>query len=119
MTIALAMVASGLGAVSRHLLGGVVLRRTDGTGPWGTATVNVVGAFLLGLLVALHGSGRIGDDALVVAGSGFCGGFTTFSTWMVETLELDVGANHGPALVNLVGMVLAGLVGVAAGSALG
>ncbi|MBY5161797.1 fluoride efflux transporter FluC [Salsipaludibacter albus] len=118
MTIVVAMVASGLGATARAALDGLMVRRSGATLPWSTTTVNVVGAFLLGLLVGLHGTGRLGDDALAIAGAGFCGGFTTFSTWMVETIELDTGVGHGPAIANLVGMVLAGLVGTAAGSAL-
>jgi CrcB protein len=51
--------------------------------PWGTLLVNVVGSFLLGLLTALS----LGDHALALLGTGFCGGFTTYSAFAVKTHE--------------------------------
>ena len=51
--------------------------------PWGTLVVNVTGAFVLGLLTGLSVTG----DTLLLLGTGFLGAYTTFSTWMVESLR--------------------------------
>jgi len=80
---------SALGGVSRFLLGGFVQTRAGTTFPVGTLAVNVTGAFLLGYLTR-HFSVEAGSSpetrALLTAG--FCGGYTTFSTFSVETLQL-------------------------------
>ncbi|MDX6224278.1 MAG: fluoride exporter [Frankiales bacterium] len=71
-----------LGAVLRHLVGHWSAR--GGGWPRGTAAVNVTGSLLAGLLVG----SRIGNPWDVVLIAGFCGGYTTFSTWSVEVVEL-------------------------------
>lgn len=122
MIVLAVLVTSGLGAVARYGLAGIVQRRSDSTRPWGTALVNVGGALLLGVATGLHAAGRIDADVLVVLGMGFLGGFTTFSTWMVESVLLgepgvDAGLVAGAA--NLVVMLVAGIAGAAAGVAIG
>ena len=90
----------GLGACARVLLGAAVDRRVVRTPffPWGTLAVNLLGAFAIGLLA---GAG-LGRDAYLLAATGFLGGFTTFSTWVVDA-RLLVGragpANIGVSLV--------------------
>jgi fluoride exporter len=116
MRLTLVLLASGIGALARYELAGAVQRRAGGTRPWGTAAVNVSGALLLGLLVGLHASARLSDAVFAVAGAGFCGGFTTFSTWMVESVRLgeEGGASGLVAVaVNLGAMFAAGLAVVA------
>ena len=95
------------GALCRHLLGERIDRRT-----YDTLAVNVLGSFLLGLLTA----GPFGTTLTLAFGTGFCGAFTTFSTFAFETVRL---AEEGRArraavngLVNLVGALLAVGVGV-------
>jgi len=105
----------GLGALARYAVSTVVARRAGSWFPWGTLAVNLSGTGLLGVLtgLALHG------DALVLAGGGLLGSYTTFSTWMLDSDRL---AEHhsGRALVaNLVGSLLLGLAAVALGRALG
>jgi CrcB protein len=116
MIVVLAMVGSGVGALARYGAGGVVQRRTRGTRPWGTAVVNVGGAVLLGVLVGLHAGGHLDDDLLTIVGAGFCGGFTTFSTWMVESVRLgEEGAGAGLVAVgvNVGVMLVVGIAGAA------
>ncbi|MFO7777052.1 MAG: CrcB family protein [Nitriliruptoraceae bacterium] len=118
MTLLLAVVASGLGALARYGLAGAVQRRTAGTRPWGTAVVNVTGAILLGVLAGLHAAGRVDMAAFTVVGAGFLGGVTTFSTWMVESVRLgEQGAAAGllAVAVNVVGLLVAGLIGAGVG----
>jgi len=83
---------------------------------WSTVGINIVGSFLLGLLVAEHWFGRDVREAL---GVGFLGGFTTFSTFSVQiVLEADAG-EPGRALVYLLASVVGGIAAAAAGYALG
>ncbi len=71
-------VLGGAGAVARHLLATAVAARTRAERPAGILVVNVLGAFALGVLTGAGVSG----DALLLAGGGLLGAFTTFSTWM-------------------------------------
>jgi CrcB protein len=109
MNLVVVSVAGSLGAVARYLVSGWVQGRTIATFPTGTLMVNLTGAFLLGLIV---GNGHL-DSALAEAGAGFLGGFTTFSTWMVETLRL--GPVSARALLNLTASLIGGLLLVALG----
>ncbi len=80
--------AGGVGACIRWLVTAWFADRCRrGTG---TAVVNLVGAFALGVVVALVDNGRLHSDLGLVLGVGLLGGLTTFSTWMVETLEESV-----------------------------
>lgn len=119
MITAAAIAAGGLGALARYGLAGVVQRRTGSTHPWGTAAVNLAGAALLGMLMALHATGRSSQAAVEVLGTGFAGGFTTFSTWMVESVRLTqppTVRQLSAAAVNVAGMLAAGVAAVAATS---
>jgi CrcB protein len=80
-------VAGGFGAGARFGLDRAVAARLGEAFPYGTLLVNVSGAFALGLLA---GAGVHGD-ARRIAAVGFLGGYTTFSTWMVETARLPRG----------------------------
>ncbi len=79
-----------LGAVGRYWVSGWVARLSQGSPfPYGTLAVNVVGSFLLGLLMGLASKGSLGLSPVVRAlvSVGFLGAFTTFSTFSFETLE--------------------------------
>src|SRR3954451_11399501 len=79
---------------------------------WSTVGINIVGSFLLGLLVAGHWFGRDLREGL---GVGFLGGFTTFSTFSVQAvLEVDAG-EPGRAAVYVLASVLGGLAAAALG----
>ncbi len=111
MTFVIAVAAGGLGAVCRYVVSGLVQRWSGSDFPTGTVAVNLTGAFALG---AALGTGS-GSVAIASVG-GFLAGFTTFSTWMVESLGLGlVPRPRTRAVVNLVGMLLAGLALAAAG----
>lgn len=88
MIVALLALAGGLGAASRFLVDGLVTARSRRTVPLGTLTVNVAGSFLLGLLTAAVLAGAPAPGVLLVLGTGFLGGFTTFSTACVEVVRL-------------------------------
>ena len=97
------------GAVTRHLLGERIDERTVDT-----LAVNLVGSFLLGAIVAAPSS-LVTADLRLLLGTGFCGAFTTFSTFAFETVRLaetdEVGRAAGNAVANLIGAVAAVLLG--------
>lgn len=109
---ALVTVAGGAGALARYALSGWVQRRLDTTRPYGTAAVNLAGTVLLAALVVAGREGVLADDVLAIGGAGFCAGFTTFSTWTLETVRLAEQGKGGrrAAAVDLMGHVLAGIV---------
>ncbi|MFL5675645.1 MAG: fluoride efflux transporter CrcB [Chloroflexota bacterium] len=120
----MALVLIGLGgfagAISRYLVDGVVTDRTAGAFPWGTLAVNLSGSFLLGLLFALTAERAIlPADIRGPVMIGFIGAYTTFSTFMLESWLLMESGSYAPAIANLIGSVLLGLVAVVAGLALG
>jgi len=105
------LVAAGgaVGAAARHLVGTAVDREAF---PLGTLTVNVVGRFVLGALAFLP----VGGDALLLAGTGACGAFTTFSSFSVATVRLWERGDRARAALFVAGNTVLGLgaVGVAA-----
>ena len=80
---------SAIGGVSRYLLGGLVQRMLDTTFPAGTLLVNVTGSFLLGAIIryALE-TPSLTPEVRAFLTIGFCGGYTTFSTYSYETAAL-------------------------------
>lgn len=103
MTLIIASIAGSAGAAFRYLVSGWVQGRSRVEFPVGTLAVNATGSLLLGVLA---GAGNA-ESTLVLAGIGFLGGFTTFSTWMVETIRLGVASSR--ALVNLLVALIAGV----------
>jgi CrcB protein len=84
MIVLLAAAGAAIGAPARYLTDRALQSRHDSVFPWGTFLVNVAGSALLGFLAALAGH----PGAAVIAGTAFCGAFTTFSTFSYETLKL-------------------------------
>jgi fluoride exporter len=112
MTTFLAVIAGSVGAAARYGVAGAVQRRTGSSLPVGTAAVNLVGALALGVIVGIFGTGAAGTAVL----GGLLGGFTTFSTWMVETVRLaESPAWRREALMNVTGQLLAGAALAAVG----
>jgi CrcB protein len=68
-----------------------------GEWPWATFAINVVGSLLLGVMVALHTESSLSARGIALLGVGFCGGFTTFSTFSVEGLHLLQAGKPGLA----------------------
>ena len=110
----LAIAAGGaLGTVARYFLSGVIADAFGQTFPWGTLIVNVSGSFVIGLFASLTGP----DGRLLVSGMtrqfvmiGICGGYTTFSSFSIQTLNL---ANDGEwlyASANIAGSVVLCLI---------
>lgn len=115
------VVAAGgfVGAPSRYLLDRAVTRRVESDLPWGTFLINVTGSLLLGLITGLSLSGTLPDVDKALLGTGFCGAYTTFSTFTFETLTLVEDGRFLDALGNVAVSVAVGLGFAAAGLAIG
>lgn len=109
-----------LGSVARYACSGLAARWLGASFPWGTLLVNVTGSFLIGALAALvtiDGKPLLGADARALVMVGVLGGFTTFSSFSLETLNLAragaVGAASAYVAASLVVCLLAVWLGFA------
>jgi fluoride exporter len=95
---------SGIGGVCRYVLGGWVARQAGAAFPWGTLLVNILGCTFIGWFAAMTG-----PDGRILASTrtrqfvmvGICGGFTTFSSFSLETLNLLRDGEAGRAVANM------------------
>ena len=112
----------GVGAAARFWVDGAIRARRSDPMPVATMTINVVGSLLIGVLLGLQVGGVLAPDGFAMLATGFCGGFTTFSTAMVEAARLlqdgDVRRAWGSVALTLVLSVAAASAGVAVTSAL-
>jgi CrcB protein len=116
----LVLLGSGLGGVARYLTSTWMAARFGSGFPWGTFTVNVVGGLLIGLLATLADErGIIGPQARLFLVVGVLGGFTTFSSFSLETLRLAEGGELLPAAMNILANVALALLGATIGVGLG
>jgi len=111
--------AGGLGSVARFMLDGAIRAHRPGPLPVGTMTINISGSFLLGLVAGLVLGAALPPAWTLIGGTGFLGGYTTFSTASSETVRLLRAGRVGAALVSGVGTALAALVAAAVGFAIG
>jgi len=109
-----------LGSVARFWLGGAVQRINASDFPIGTLAVNVLGSFLIGLVMAASlERGTPGPTTRLFLTVGFCGGFTTMSTFSYETLALLRDGQTAFALGNIAASVVGGLAAAWLGYTLG
>ena len=109
------MVIGGLGSVTRFVVDRAIARRATGSFPFGTLTVNISGAVLLGFITAA----ALPHQVALLAGTAFVGAYTTFSTWMLETQRLTEERQIWPAAANLVVSVVLGVSGAVVGQWVG
>ena len=99
------MLIGGIGSVTRFLVDRTVARRVALPFPYGTLTVNVSGAALLGFLGGL----ALSKEAALLTGTAFVGAYTTFSTWMLETQRLGEERRAWAEVANIVVSVVLGI----------
>ena len=107
------LVAGSVGALLRYVVDLAVADRTEGAFPWGTFTVNVSGSFLSGFVTGLALYHGLSSTPRLVAAVGFCGAFTTFSTFTFETVRLLEEGALAEAVLN-VGLTVVTAAGAAA-----
>jgi fluoride exporter len=114
--IAAVAVGGALGSVARYLLGAFIQDRVSIGLPVGTLVINVVGSLLLGFFMAIGlETTAITPEIRFFLTTGFCGGFTTFSTFSYETYRLIEDAEYGTASVYAVGSVVLSVLACALG----
>lgn len=109
----LASLAGGVGAVLRYLADIGVARFAGRRFPWGIVIVNVTGSFVLGIVTAAL------PDAVFIVGAGLLGGYTTFSTAMLDTVALWKDGERPGAVAHLFGTFAISVVAALAGLAIG
>ena len=107
----------GLGCIARYLVSGWTYQLFGRSLPYGTLVVNLIGTFILGLLMeAALRSSFLSPELRIGLTVGFLGGFTTFSTFSYETLRMLEDGNYwGSAvtiLLNVLGCLMAGSLGI-------
>lgn len=121
--VIVAVVAAGgaAGSIARHVVNGVFSRGFERAAPYATASVNLIGSFTIGLLAGLIAVGRLHMSAELRAFVfvGILGGFTTFSSFMLDTLMLAQCGDHALAFWNIAAQTAVGLLLVWGGYQLG
>lgn len=109
----LASLAGGVGAGARYLVDIGIMSLTRGRFPWGIVIVNITGSFALGVVTASI------PETLIVIGAGLLGGYTTFSTAMLDTLALWSDGERPASVVHLLGTFAASVGAALTGLAVG
>jgi CrcB protein len=112
------VIAAAVGAPLRYLVDGAIGDRTEGAFPWGTFTINATGSLLLGFLTGLALYHAFPKTPKVILGTGFCGAYTTFSTFTFETVRLVEEGALDEAFRNALGTLVTGAGAAAVGLAL-
>lgn len=114
MYLAVAL-GGALGTMGRYFVSGLVANAFGETFPWGTLIINIMGSFVIGFFGTLTGP----DGRLMVSGTmrqlvmvGVCGGYTTFSSFSLQTLNLMRDGQWGWAAGNILGSVTLCMIGV-------
>ena len=122
LTYLVVALGGALGSVARFAASGAIARGLSEVFPWGTLIVNVTGCFIIGLFAMMTGpDGRVlvPPDVRQFFMVGFCGGYTTFSSFSLQTLALARNGDMIRAGSNVVGSVILCLIGVWLGSVAG
>lgn len=108
----LSLVVGGIiGTVARYILAGTVYQFFGATFPYGTLAVNLIGCFLIGFLAALSDEKfLLSPNMRILLMVGFCGAFTTFSTFMLETANLMKEGESLRAFTNVAASVAIGFI---------
>lgn len=118
--IAAVFIGGGIGAVLRYVVGSAFLQRFGPGFPWGTFAINVTGSFLIGIIAQLALTRSFGVTPMVriFAATGVLGGYTTFSTFSLDTAVLVADGNALIAFAYAAGSVLSGLFAAYLGQAI-
>jgi len=111
MTVVWVAIGAAAGAPLRYLLDRFVQARHSSAFPWGILVVNTLGSFVLGAVTGMAAP----PPVAALLGTGFCGAFTTYSTFANDTVTLAGSGNRRFAVLNAIGSVLAGSVAAALG----
>lgn len=108
-------IGGGTGSVLRYLFTIAIQRQTGTAFPWGTFAVNLLGCILIGIFYTLTSRIHITNELRLLLTIGLCGGFTTFSTFSNESLQLLKSGFYPTFLAYVIGSVVLGIIGVMLG----
>jgi fluoride exporter len=97
----LVFIGGGLGSLVRYAIS-LIFNKLDNNFPLATLVSNVVACFIIGILVGLTMKGQLPDQQRLLFVTGFCGGFSTFSTFSNETIQLWMNGNTTHAFLNII-----------------
>ena len=119
MKFLLVFVGGGLGSAARYGVGLLALRLVGNGFPWGTFAINVVGSFAMGVVAEYFAlKSGMSQPLRLFLTTGIIGGFTTFSTFSLETALLFERGEAGAALLYVLGSVTIGVAALFGGLAL-
>lgn len=106
-------IGGGTGSLLRYFIQYLIHERLSAYHifPWSTFIVNIIGSFMIGMFYALSARYNIGSEVRLLLTAGLCGGFTTFSTFSNDNLEM---IRQGCGLIALLYIVLSVAIGIAA-----
>ncbi|GEQ85752.1 putative fluoride ion transporter CrcB [Patiriisocius marinistellae] len=111
----LVFIGGGLGSSLRYIVGSYFSSNTS-TIPYGTLLVNVLGSFIIGILLGeLLKNHTLSNALLLLLATGFCGGFTTFSAFAFENFELLKSGNYTAFLGYTLGSIALGILAISVG----
>ncbi len=108
-------VTGAIGAPARYLLDGFIQARSGGDFPFGTLFINVSGSLVLGFITGLALYHALPNTPRVLLGTGFCGAYTTFSTFAFESVRLSEEGEQLRAFANVSVSVVASLLAAGVG----
>lgn len=118
VTIAAVAFCGALGSIARYQLDRFIENHTNGVMLLGTLIINVIGSLILGVFVGLHLRHGLSNTIELAIGTGFCGGFTTFSSLMYESTQLAQEGAYRPVVrilsLNMILGSFAAAIGLAA-----
>lgn len=117
--IALVALGGSAGSVLRYLISVWSSRQFPSAFPWGTFIINITGCFIIGLLIGfISRFGSLENEVRLLLVVGFCGGYTTFSTFSAENLRLLETGNYITLSLYIAVSVLLGVIAVWGGNSL-
>jgi CrcB protein len=115
-TIVYVAIGSAIGGVGRFLIQEFIQKRVESTFPYGTLIVNLTGCFIIGIVVGLADKGNIlSPQSRIFLAAGFCGGFTTFSSFISENRSMLQDGELLNTFIYIGASVIVGLVATALG----
>jgi fluoride exporter len=105
-------IGGGLGSICRYLMSFALAKWIDMAFPLGTFLINILGSLLIGLLLGFFDKTLLSDSARLLLVTGFCGGFTTFSAFSSENLNLILSGNWFTAILYSLLSILLGISAV-------
>ena len=115
MNFLLVLIGGAVGSVARYGVGRLTLGAFGPNYPWGTLAVNLIGGFLMGVLVGTLARAGGSENTRLLLGVGVLGGFTTFSAFSLDAVSMIEGGQWGAAIVYALASVIGSVVALFAG----